>query len=235
MRDRPFVDFHTHRKGCERYSGVPEGELLIIQSLFYGEEKAHPRADFVSLGLHPMQSGAQEYLDQIKTDKRMAMRQWHDAIEQSPKPVIAIGECGWDTRSDLTLLEQGEIVDFLLEVAQDASLPIIFHIVKGWHLLLALKKERPDSEIPWIVHGFRGNLALQDQLRSAGIYLSYHPLYPHVASEDLEHPLLLESDDSDVDVRDFYSAVAEKLNVPLSQLRERCYSDFQAQILYSLS
>lgn len=192
----PFLDFHTHAKGCERY--LTRDDILVIQSLHL-DEPPHPRANFVTLGIHPMLSGAAQVANRYLQAPQELLTEWCHTITLSTTPVIAIGECGWDHRSPLTLPQQDSLVDFHITLSEQLRLPLIFHIVGGWHYLLAKKKSHPTTNLPWIVHGFRGKPALAQQLTNAGIHLSLHPYCTTPPT-----PYLLETDDTSVDIQTHY-------------------------------
>ncbi len=175
--DRPecktprLLDFHTHRTGCEYYRGT---DTIIVQSTYLSEEPC-PRADYYTTGIHPMEveeakqvlGRGVEYLREVIFAKR----------EQTSAPLLALGELGWDNRSSgLSLSEQSKLVSWQLDLAEELGLPVVFHIVGGWDLLLAEQRSRT-RHTAWWVHGFRGKPGLLDQLRRAGISVGLSPRY----------------------------------------------------------
>lgn len=194
----PFLDFHTHAEGCKKY--LTDKDVIVIQSLHLSEE-ADPRANFATWGVHPMLQGAKEFVDQLKQDREELISEWHRTLSSTPM-VIGVGECGWDNRSPLSLEEQELLVDFHIALSDQLGYPLIFHIVGGWHHLLAKKKSQYQSGVPWIVHGFRGSAALAKQLTSAGIYLSLHPYCKYEACESC----FLETDDTPIGIKTHYKA-----------------------------
>lgn len=192
-----YLDFHTHTSGCERYINHPD--VTVIQSLHL-DESPHPRADFATIGIHPMLQGSTEMVRAIQTDYDTTVNRWIGKINSSTTPIIAIGECGWDKRSPLSTQEQELLVDFQITLGETLQKPIIFHIVGAWHLLLAKTKERTHASTPWIVHGFRGKPELAQQLLQAGIQLSLHPLSPTPPTTDY----FLETDDTDKTIQECY-------------------------------
>lgn len=122
-----------------------------------------------------MLSGANEVLQQYQEAPDQLINEWMKHIKSSPTPIIGLGECGWDHRSTLPVEAQNQLMDFHLQLAERLRLPIVFHIVGGWHHLLQAHRR---ATTPWVVHGFRGKPQLALQLTQAGINLSLHPLVP---------------------------------------------------------
>lgn len=220
----PYIDFHTHTKGVANQLPTTSEKVLVIQSLFYPSEKPHSRADFVTVGIHPMQEDARQHLTEIRKDREKCIAHFEECIGLSTKRVVAIGESGWDKRSLLTPKEQTELLLFQAEISQKLALPMALHVVGSWHLLLATWKQFSTSSTPpWIIHGFRGKPALQEQLYQAGLHLSYHPYYIR-STEHLPTPLLLESDDTSEDIRKIYHQAATKLRLTTHDLRSQIHA-----------
>jgi TatD DNase family protein len=86
--------------------------------------------------------------------------------------------------------------------------------------------------MPWLVHGFRGNVVLANQLLSKGMYLSFwfdFALRPESA-ELLSHlpidRIFLETDGADVDIRAIYDKVAADLELSDYELRSKILKNF---------
>lgn len=143
-------------------------------------------------------------------------------IDKKDKHLIAIGEIGWDRRSNLSEAEQTDLVRWQIGLAHSAGRGIVFHVVGGWHLLLAERKRYIEAvgkkvALPWFVHGFRKGEKLAKQLNDMGIYLSISPSYDWRQ----EHPVLpffLESDDSGCDITQTYQEVTKVLGEKYSQV-----------------
>ena len=75
-----------------------------------------------------------------------------------------------------------------------------------------------------MVHGFRGKPALLRQLEEAQIQVSLHPLYRWDAVPEL--PYFIETDESDLPLREVYSRVAKQLGEPLTELSQRIISSY---------
>jgi TatD DNase family protein len=86
--------------------------------------------------------------------------------------------------------------------------------------------------MPWLVHGFRGNVLLANQLLSKGMYLSFwfdFALRPESA-ELLRHMpkdrIFLETDGADVDIRTIYNKVAADLEISVDDLKAKILKNF---------
>lgn len=191
-----YIDFHTHWAGCEKY--LDDNTVIVVQSLHLQEE-IHPRADYATIGIHPMLSGAAEVLQKYQEAPQELLREWSELINDSPIPIIALGECGWDNRSSLSIDAQNQLIDFQIQLASQLQLPMVYHIVGGWHHLL---KRHQEATTPWIVHGFRGKPQLANQLTEAGIYLSLHPLAPTPPINNY----FLETDETPIHIRAHYKS-----------------------------
>lgn len=213
-----LIDYHTHYEGCEKYKD--DHDVLVIQSVQCGEP-IHPRADYVTIGLHPMLSGTIELLPK-GYDHIYATLQ--NNISNAPVPVIAIGECGWDKRSALTEEEQSRLMELQIALSEKLGLPILLHIVGAWHLLLRYRKKYP--RLPWIVHGFRGNSDLARQLAVANIGISLHPQVIMRNPEILPDPFFIETDESEYPIRTLYEKAAEFRGVEMRHLAENIINGF---------
>lgn len=199
-----WIDFHTHLQNIERYRG--DSDVVAVRSLMPGEEP-DDRSDYFSVGIHPMSPGPT--LDELEQlTHRLGPR------------LLAIGECGWDKRSPLSMEQQTELVRAQVELADRLGLPVIYHIVGGWHLLLSERKAHPGGL--WIVHGFRGKPELLRQLEEADIRVSLHPMYHWEAIPSLS--FFLETDESDIPLREVYERAAGAMSISPEALSERLLS-----------
>lgn len=159
-----FTDIHTHREDCG---------LDSVRSLRAGLETLPPadKGGFFSLGLHPWDTEAPGDTARLLESIREA------AI--SDERIVAIGECGLDKHRGAPLDAQEKIFEAQVALASELDLPLVIHCVGGLDRLLRLRKKHPQGR--WILHGFRGAPATARQLLSAGIELSYGPLYNPVS------------------------------------------------------
>ena len=205
-----LLDFHTHLHNIERYRG--DSTVIAVRSLMPGEEP-DDRSDYFTVGIHPMEPDhTVEELEQL--------------AQRVGSQLIGIGECGWDGRSPLSMERQTELVRAQIRLADRLGLPIIYHVVGGWHLLLSERKAHPEGI--WIVHGFRGKPALLRQLEEADIRVSLHPKYHWEAVPTL--PFFLETDDSDTPLSEVYERAARTQSISKEELSERLLAQLRSSI-----
>lgn len=138
---------------------------------------------------------------------------------------LAIGEIGLDTRIELSLETQEKCYIEQLELAHSLNLPIILHCVNSWDRCRFLhSKHAPQQTL--IYHGFSKASIVQQ-------VLTYHPsiisigasILNNKALQDQLHQIplsrmLLETDDSTVDLIAIYTKVAELKSLSLPALIE---------------
>lgn len=128
--------------------------------------------------------------------------------------VVALGEVGIDPLHGAPLERQLELLTYQLRVANEARMPVMFHIVRRFDMLMRLHKEfRPVAA--WAVHGFRSNAEVARQLADAGIYMSVGPKYNADAVRAIpRNLLLLETDEQpEEEIRNVIISVAETRGV----------------------
>ena len=138
--------------------------------------------------------------------------------------VVAIGETGLDkiaADSPDKLKLQHELFTKHVLLSEEVRKPLIIHCVKAYDELLHAHKSTSPS-VPWIIHGFRGKAALTNQLLNAGIYLSFGALHNidslKVAWE--KRRLLIETDDTNTNIRDVYKKIANNLDITVKELSD---------------
>ena len=144
---------------------------------------------YYSIGIHPWNAERATEAD-IQTLETLAA---------NPQ-ILAIGEIGLDTlRAKSTtdaLTAQRALALRQALLAETVSKPVIWHIVRRWDDLLAMKRELRPTQ-PWIIHGFGGGETLARQLTRAGLILSLgsrarqdvRQNIPHLNESDaLPHP-----------------------------------------------
>ncbi len=148
-----IVDIHTHKwPSAHAISNLPS----------YTSAPAASEGRLFSAGIHPWDTAAP-----------LPEELWQRLKATIARPeVVAVGECGLDSRRGATLEIQEQIFLRQAAIASDAGKPIIVHCTGAWHRLLALARKLP-GDCPRIIHGFRRNAALARQLLDAGYSLSF--------------------------------------------------------------
>lgn len=155
-----FIDIHTHNQEA------PAGQAVINlpDSIFINKVYPFRENCFYSVGIHPMYPG--DWTEAYQTVEALARRD----------DVVAVGECGLDKLSPVSLEIQSEYFVKHLLLADGLERPVIIHCVRAWDELLHIHKQHPSSQ-PRIVHGFRGKPQLAEQLLRAGFHLSFGPRF----------------------------------------------------------
>lgn len=196
----PYFDFHHHHFSS---SGIKDLPLF------------HPPVDQgFSVSIHP---------HELENDINKA-KQWVKELSTHPN-CLAIGETGLDGIIETSFDFQKEIFQWHINLANRLEKPIIVHCVKYFHLLPQFIK---GSNAKMIVHGFRKNRILGQQLLDAGYYLSFgKPLLRDVSlqtfvSEVPMEKIFLETDDDDqTSIELIYEKVASLKNISTKSLTEQ--------------
>lgn len=196
---------------------------------------------FTSCGLHP-------YFIKQETTEQL-QQQLIDFTSQHK--IIAIGECGLDKPTAVSLERQLELLQVQLEFASEQQLPVILH-VRGYHneLLQTLKRY---SNLRGVIHGFSGSYELANSYWQQGFYLGVGGTisYPRAKKTQAAikampiESLLLETDAPDMPLfgkqgernsPEYLPLIAENLaqlkNLPLATVIEQTSANTRA--LFSL-
>ena len=188
------IDSHCHDRGAK----------LLTLNLEDYRDYTPQEGQRLMVGLHPW--------DTTECDMYDAFDILSEAITD-PK-VVALGEVGIDPLHGAPLERQLELLTYQLRVANEARMPVMFHIVRRFEMLMRLHKEfRPVAA--WAVHGFRSNAEVARQLADAGIYMSVGPKYNADAVRAIpRNLLLLETDEQpEEEIRNVIISVAETRGV----------------------
>jgi TatD DNase family protein len=211
-----YIDIHVH-------DGTPASGIFILESLMAHEGKSPADTSGVgyTCGIHPW------FLTEVNHKQLLY------SVESSISlpGVIAVGEAGFDRLRGPSVELQRQTFEEQVKISEETAKPVVVHCVRGWdELLLVRKKLRP--KMPWLVHGFRGNVELATQLLSKGMYLSFwfdFILRPESSGLLKKLPLnkiFLETDGADVDIRDIYKKVANDLDLSVDELKSMILKNF---------
>lgn len=197
-----YYNIHTHHPAPD-----PAGSVEIVNRIIGKEADGAAFSEgWYSVGIHPW------YISDGD-----ALRRQFDCLESAathPR-VVAIGEAGIDRVTGASPSVQSEVFARQAALAEKTGKPLIIHCVKAWEELLRQKKEvRP--HVPWVVHGFRGNGQLAEQLLRQGFYLSFGVHFNRQALHAAwQGRMSLETDDTEVSVCSLYESAATALGVSL--------------------
>lgn len=203
-----FYNLHTHIASAE--SGVTE-----VVNLRWTDKV--PSKGVFSLGLHPWEI-------------KKAPADWELLLEEGlqNEQIIALGECGLDKNTAADILLQEELFAKQIGLSERYNRPVIIHCVKAWSELMNLKKTLKPT-MPWVVHGFRGNEQLADQLLKHGFYLSFGLYYqPEALNKSWPSHFLLETDDREVPISQIYKQTAKDLEVSEAALSDAVARNFNS-------
>ena len=204
-----YIDIHTHGRKSE--PGV-----FIIENLMAHENitPGNIQEQACSYGIHPW------YLDHKNLDQLLN----NVNSVAGYTNLIAIGETGFDKLRGASEELQRRAFEEQISVSEERRKPVVIHCVRAWDELFAsYKKLKP--LMPWLIHGFRGNIELAGQLLSKGFYLSFwfdFILRPESALLLRSLPkdrIFLETDGADVDIREIYKKVAGDLDISVDELK----------------
>jgi TatD DNase family protein len=211
-----YIDIHIH-------GGTPVSGIFILESLMAHEDKLPAEVSGVSYtyGIHPW------FLNE-DNHKQLII-----SVENSINhpDVIAIGEAGFDRLRGPSIELQRITFEEQVAISEASGKPVIIHCVRAWDELLSVKKKLK-PKMPWLVHGFRGNMELAAQLLSKGMYLSFwfdfvlRPESRNLLRRLPADRIFLETDGADVDIRAVYTKVASDLKISVDKLKSIVLSNF---------
>lgn len=209
----PFLNIHTHRKPSLL------DEFAIRNAYVYLPKSLAHLNYFLSLGVHPWFAG------KINTGNLSILQK---AAKTSS--CLAIGECGVDRVNGPDLNTQFEAFSFQIGLANQLKKPLILHLVKSYSDIL---QHAQNIEVPWIVHGFRGNQQQATALIDCGARLSFGTtllkdanLQALVATIPI-NKLYLETDNSTELINTMYQATATYRKLQVDTLRKAIWTNFE--------
>lgn len=205
-----YYDIHTHHSYCNHDTVAIYNSPLFERIPQYAE---FPNLYF-SAGIHPW------HISEARSNMKAEL-QWLEEELKTNKYIRAVGECGLDklVLTNVDLDKQIEIFQKQILLSEKYEKPIIIHCVKAYQELIQIyKKNRPNQ--PWIMHGFRGNPILAQQLCSFGFYLSFGFLYNEDTPRAVPaNKILLETDEANCNIDIVYKKIALSLNMSLNDLK----------------
>lgn len=201
-----YFDVHTHRASM--------GSKLAIKACFVNDIPLTAMTT-ISVGIHPW------YLTEENADYQL---HWLKEMVKNPN-VVAIGECGMDRLRGISIDKQLSIFKKCIDLSERMSLPVIIHAVKCTDELIRLKKDLK-PHMPWIIHGFRGNVFMAKSLINQGFYLSFGERYQEESLKctPLDR-LFLETDESQLPIEDIYRKAARDYGITMELLMESIISN----------
>lgn len=209
-----IIDIHTHRANDALSIQILN---VFAQDLFEVE-----RDSPFSAGLHPWDIDLVNPEECIKTIERFAVQ----------KNMLAIGECGLDRIIVTNFALQERYFRQQIEIAEKIRKPLIIHCVRAYSDLMKFKKASK-SDLPWIIHGYAGNLDITQSLIMHNFYFSAGE---RLLKDSRKHDVLraippdrlfLETDDGDTSIAEIYSMAAQVLNIDQDTLTQFISDNFK--------
>ncbi|MDR1455197.1 MAG: TatD family hydrolase [Tannerella sp.] len=204
-----YCDIHTHRPPAN-----PDDLAVVAADI---RQPGLPETGYYAIGIHPRQAD-RTLLPLLRASAGLSR-------------VAAIGETGLDKLAPTPWPLQEEVFAAQVRLAGEIRKPIIIHCVRAWQELMAVRKA-VRYDIPWIIHGFRGNGTLAAQLLRAGFFLSFGARYhPEAVCRAWEaRRLLAETDDRPLDIREVYTSLAATLALPEERLAQEILANVRKAI-----
>ena len=213
--ETPFIDIHTHN--------FNSGDNLI-QIVNLDLNQPYSEQGFFSYGIHPWETDKADF--QLETSL--------GCLEERLKSpnVLALGEAGLDKMHKASFVKQIDLFERQIKLSEALQKPMILHDVRSHNEIITLRKKHKVQQ-PWIIHGFSGTEQDVKQFVGQKIYLSVgesllHPerkIYKSFKFIDLDY-LFLETDMTEIGVETFYEAAANMLEMDLSALKTRIFTNF---------
>ena len=210
----PFVDAHTH---------LLSGEKEILECVDFSSCEKLPESSvkktLFSLGIHPAKTEVENICSLCRK------------MENNPS-FSAVGECGMDKYLSIDIARQKELFLQQALLAYEMDKALIIHCVKAWDILYECAKKIPRKKEKrrWLIHSFRGDLPLAEDLLRHNFTLSLAPQMvlrmPQRVKLMGNLSFLLETDDTKEDIRTIHQKAAEACGMKMEKLQEKTYSLF---------
>jgi len=211
-----YIDIHTH-------GGKPSPGIFVVENLMAHEGRMPSETEGMafSMGIHPW------FLDETNISPQLSL------VKEisTGTDLIAIGEAGFDKLRGPSPEIQRKAFEEQAEIAETVKKPLFIHCVRAWEELLQAHK-RLHPVMPWIIHGFRGKKELARQLISRNMYISFwfdfiiRPESSELVRSLPSDRIFLETDGSDVDIREIYRKVAADIGINVEELKSVISGNF---------
>lgn len=200
-----LFDIHTHQILLEDNDDPYHSCILDVYPLEFEVAKGTYKRHSFSCGIHPWYSQDSEsqivYLEEIAHDPR----------------IVAIGETGLDKLKGPSFEVQIPVFKQHIRLSEQLKKPLIIHAVKAWEQLYHIRKDSRPTQ-PWIIHGFRGNPQVTQQMARAGFMFSLGNKFNVDSLEYIpKESLFCETDEDEMDIRDVYQQIATALNIDIEE------------------
>lgn len=214
-----FVNIHSHKPSVNNSSeiinlvvGRDPIDCILPERLY-------------SIGIHPW------YTDDLGKSKEI-LQQY-----ASYRNIIAIGECGFDSKSPLSLPDQESLFVYHVELSEKLKKPLIIHSVRTENEVIRLKKNfKP--QMSWVIHGFNSNAQTASECVKHGLFMSVGHLLCNGESSIAKivdqipvANLFFETDESDLPIDAIYQQYAMLTGKSIKDVSETIYANFARNFL----
>jgi TatD DNase family protein len=210
----PFIDIHTHHPKFTE--GIISVHSLFLQDFEFNKILTNP----FSAGVHPW------HADKIDLE---GIKYKLEQVISQPR-LIAFGETGLDKKCHVDYNLQKRVFELHIEIAEKFQKPLIIHCVSAWNDMIAAIKK---SKIPFILHGFNGNIGLTRELIRHGFCFSIGKAVLKENSKLKEsiqvipvESLFFETDDEILDIRLIYDVASSILKCSAEDLKQQIIANF---------
>jgi len=213
-----YIDIHIH-------GGRPREKVFIVECLMAHEANLPENISgaVFTFGIHPWFLTESNQKRQLQSVKEMI----------SLPAIVALGEAGYDKLRGPSMDLQRSIFEQQVVIAEEQGKPVIIHCVRAWNEILeSHKKLKP--VMPWMIHGFRGNIKLAQQLISKGMYISiwFDFAIRQESSELLRNlpgnRMFLETDGADIDIKEIYRKASVDRGITVDELKSLIFLNFKS-------
>lgn len=200
-----LYDIHTHKLEEEISNDYTVKSILSTSPSQYNNLEKSNLERCYSCGVHPWSADNAD----------LEIESLYKIVKN--KNIVAVGEVGLDKFKGPDLKIQQETFRKQIEIAIEINIPLIIHCVKAWDELIALYKEYK-SDIPWIIHGYRGNPEQTKQLSKLGFMFSIGEKFNAESLKFIpDNSMFCETDISDVSICHVYQAISADMEVDFEQ------------------
>jgi TatD DNase family protein len=210
-----LINLHTHRTN-------ETGDIQILN--VFAQDLFPEAPNFLfSTGLHPW------HIEKVNPEE--CFQAINRAAQQ--KNMFAVGECGLDRLIEVDFAKQNWCFEQQVQIANNHCKPLIIHCVRAYSDIMKHKKENK-SGLPWIIHGYNGNMETTLSLIKHDFYFSVgERLLKDEAKHDIFRSipierLFLETDDGDISIAEIYSLATQVLKLDENELAQIVASNFKA-------
>lgn len=215
-RPYPLINAHTHWGNAAQAGSE---NLIVSLYSFTPGDVIEPSVQYFSCAFHPAQANvfSEEALTSMMKDPRC----------------MAVGECGLDPFSPVPMEEQEKVFLRHMELARAAEKPLVIHCVRCYPQIISLRKKFwKKTQIPFLIHGFRGKKEQAKELVRHNFILSLSPVW--LSHQETLDPvfdsasILLETDmEQGVSIADLYEKAARLCGKSVEELSEEMFRTFR--------